>query len=394
MEYNPFLPEVQQNPFPYYTYLRHHAPAYQIPGMGLWAVSRYDDVMKVLRTPQVFSSGGFFSFFMGDLDPFLPQAPPILGVDPPDHTRLRKLVNRAFTPRRVASLTQHVREVALRLLEHIPAHGEFDLVPNLSIPLPVIVIAELLGVPSERYPDFRRWTDTVVQATNGTLIAPEAREQTRQNFGELFAYFREAIASYRREPKDNLLSDLIRAEEENQMLTGEEVEALAVFLIIAGSETTANLIANAALALCNHPEQMAKVRANPALIPNVVEETLRCEGSIQLLPRQATQDVEIAGTMIPAGSIVMALLGSANHDEQKFPDPDRFDIMRNTEGHVGFGFGIHFCLGSQLARLETRTVLETLLEQFPHLARKDDLPLPRVASMVVRGLKTLPLRIQ
>jgi len=392
MNYNPFSPEVQANPFPYYKYLRDHAPVYQVPDFGLWAVSRYDDVMKVLRTPQVFSSAGFFSFFMGDLDPFPKGAPAILGVDPPDHTRLRKLVNRAFTPRRVASLERHVREVALRLLERMPAHGEFDLVPSLSIPLPVIVIAELLGVPPERYPDFRRWTDAVVQATNGTIIAPEKREETRGNFSELFAYFREAIAAYRREPKDNLVSDLIRAEEENQMLTGEEIQALAVFVIIAGSETTANLIANATLMLCEHPEQMAMIRANAALIPNVVEETLRCEGSIQLLPRFAMEDYEIAGTTIPAGSPVMALLGSANHDERKFPDPDRFDIMRNTEGHVGFGYGIHFCLGSQLARLETKTVLETVLERFPRLARKDNQPVKRVESMIVRGLKELPLR--
>ncbi|MGH7961007.1 MAG: cytochrome P450 [Candidatus Binatia bacterium] len=391
MEYNPFSPEVQANPFPYYAYLRKHAPAYQIPNMGLWAVSRYDDVMKVLRTPQIFSSFGFFSFFMGDLDPFLPEAPPIIGVDPPDHTRLRKLVNRAFTPRRVASLERKVREVALRLLERISAHGEFDFVQNLSIPLPVIVIAELLGVPPERYPDFRRWTDSVVQATNGTIIAPEKRGEIRRNFDELFVYFRESIAAYRRQPVDNLISDLIRAEEENQTLTSEEVLSLAVFIIIAGSETTANLIANATLALCEHPEQMAKVRANPALIPNVVEETLRCEGSIQLIPRLSTQDCEIAGTTIPAGSPVMALLGSANHDERKFPDPDRFDITRNTEGHVGFGFGIHFCLGSQLARLETKTVLETLLERFPRFARKDNQPLERIGSIVVRGLKALPL---
>ncbi|MGH8009243.1 MAG: cytochrome P450, partial [Candidatus Binatia bacterium] len=272
MDYNPFVPEVRENPFPYYTYLRQYAPAYQVPGAGFWVISRYDDVFSGLKTTQVLSSSIIITGFTGDLDPFPPEAPAIIAYDPPDHTRLRKLVNRAFTPRRVASLEAHIREVVRHLIEQMPTQGEFDLVQDLSSPLPVIVIAELLGVPPERRDDFKRWTYAFARATNGMAIPPEARGELRQSMSEFRDYFREAIAAYRKQPGDNLLSDLLRAEEENQTLTLEEILSLAVFLVIAGSETTTNLIANAVLALLDHPEQMAKVQANLALVHNVVEE--------------------------------------------------------------------------------------------------------------------------
>ncbi|MGH8007590.1 MAG: cytochrome P450, partial [Candidatus Binatia bacterium] len=347
MDYNPFLPEVQANPFPYYTYLRHHAPVYQVPGVGCWAISRYDDVLSALKNPHLFSSSIITAAFAGDLDPFPPQTPAIIASDPPDHTRLRKLVNRAFTPRRVAALEQHIREVVDNLLARIPAQGEFDLVKQLSGPLPVIVIAELLGVPPEERDTFKRWADSFVRATSGMVVSAEERAEIRQSLSDFFAYFRKAIAAYRNRPGDNLLSDLVRAEEEHQTLSAEEILSVAAFLILAGSETTANLISNAMLALLAHPEQLAQVRANPALVTSVLEETLRYDGPIQNLFRLATQETEVAGTTIPAGSPVLLLVGSANHDERKFPDPGRFDMMRNTEGHVGFGFGIHFCLGAQ-----------------------------------------------
>jgi cytochrome P450 len=390
MEYNPFLPEVQQDPYPYYAYLRQHAPVYQVPGLGFWAVSRYDDVFALLRNPQAFSSSGFASALAGDLNPFPPEAPAIIENNPPDHTRLRKLANRGFTPRRVASLEVHIREVTHRLIEQLPTQGTFDLVREFSIPLPVIVIAELLGVPTERYRDFKRWSDDLVSATKTVMLTPEERERIRQSTADLYAYLRDAIAAYRKQPGDNLLSDLVRAEEENQILTAEEVQSLAVFLLFAGNETTTNLIGNAMLALLGHPEELRKVQENPTLIPNLVEEVLRYDGPIQLLPRQTTQEVEIAGTTIPAGAVVMPLLGSANRDERKFPTPDRFDVTRNADGQVGFGFGIHFCLGAELARLEGRVALEALLGRFPALALKEP-EVPRIASLLIRGPQTLPL---
>ncbi|MGH8006498.1 MAG: cytochrome P450, partial [Candidatus Binatia bacterium] len=294
----------------------------------------------------------------------------------------------AFTPRRVASLEAHIREVVQRLIEPLAAQGEFDLVRDLAIPLPVMAIAELLGVPPERYPDFKRWVNSLLGAA--TASSQEDRDRILQCIAEWRAYFQAAIAAYHEKPGDNLLSDMVRAEEENQVLTDEEILSQAIIILIGGVETTTNLIANAILALFDHPDQFAKVRANLGLVPNLVEETLRYEPPVVGLMRQATQEITLSGTTLPAGAIVLFLLASANHDERKFPDPERFDILRNAEGHLGFGYGIHFCLGAQLARLEAKVTLETLLRQFPRLARTDA-PITRVQSPFVRGPQTLPL---
>lgn len=391
MDYSPFLPEVRANPYPYYAYLRRHAPVYAVPGAGCWAISRYDDVLSVFKNPQVFSSSVFFPMIFGELNPFPPQAPPMISCDPPEHTRLRKLVNRAFTPRRVASLEQHIREVVQQLIERMATQRVFDLVRDFSAPLPVIVMAAMLGVEPQRQQDFKRWTNDIIFATQVVGLTPEDRERILLSIADFRTYFEGAIAGYRQHPGDNLVSDLVRAEEENQILTAEEVLTMAVFILLAGNETTTNLIGSAILALLEHPQELAKVRANPALIPNVVEETVRYESPIQLIPRQAMQQVQLAETLIPAGSLVLPLIGSANHDERKFPEPERFDITRDTEGQIAFSFGIHYCLGAELARLEGRSALEALLERFPHLARTDD-PVSLVESSFVRGPKTLPLK--
>src|SRR5713101_3536984 len=224
MDYNPFLPEVKQTPYPYYAYLREHAPVYQIPGVGFWAISRYDAVFSILRNPQLFSSAILaVAMTGGDLSPWPPETPPIISMDPPDHTRLRKLVNRAFTPRRVASLETHIREVVQRLIEPMAAQGQCDLIRDLAIPLPVMAIAELLGVPPERYPDFKRWVSDMLVGISTAVTPSEERERIRQSIREWRAYFEAAIAAYHEQPGDNLLSDLVRAEEESQMLTDEEI---------------------------------------------------------------------------------------------------------------------------------------------------------------------------
>jgi len=392
MEYNPVLPAVQENPYPYYAYLRRHAPVYHVPDMGFWAVSRYDDVLAIFRNPHLFSSAGLLSALMGDLNPFPPEAPELIGSDPPYHTRLRKLANKAFTPRRVASLEQRIREVTGQLIEQAARQEVFDLVKDFSAPLPTIVIAELLGIPPERYTDFKGWTDSVIRAMNGMAVPLEERAGLRQSMNEMFAYLQEEIARYRQQPGDNLLSDLVRAEEENQILSTVEILSLAAILVLGGSETTTNLIGNAVLALLAHPEQLAQVRANLALVPNVLEETVRYDNPIQTVPRRAVQETVVAGTTIPAGSPILPLIGSANRDERKFPDPERFDMMRDTEGHLGFGSGIHYCIGAQLARLEARVALETLLGRFPRLAHLSD-RVARTRTIAVRGPRELPLMV-
>ncbi|MGH7962026.1 MAG: cytochrome P450 [Candidatus Binatia bacterium] len=389
MDYNPSSPAVQQNPYPYYAYLRQHAPVYQIPDVGFWAVSRYQDVLSILKNPQVFSSAAHSPTMFGESNPFPPGAPAMIGTDPPDHTRLRKLVNRAFTPRRINALEHHMRAVARDLIEQATAN-EFDLMNDLADPLPVSVIAGLLGVPPERHRDFKRWADDLVLATNGAAVTPEERTGIRQSIAEWHAHFQAAIAAYRLQPGDNLISDLVRAEEENQTLTGEEVLSMALLVLLGGADTTTHLIGNAIEALLNHPQQLAQVRENLELVSQVVEETLRYDAPVQVISRQATQAVEVAGTAIPAGAMLYLVLGAANRDERKFADPERFDITRNTDGQIDFGFGIHFCLGAQVARLEAKAALEELLQRFPRLSRKDGQS-ARVESPILRGFKTFPL---
>lgn len=391
MEFSPFSPEVQQNPYPYYGYLRQHVPVYQIPNVGLWAVSRYADVLSILKNPQVFSSAAHSPTMFGESNPFALEAPALIGTDPPSHTRLRKLVNRAFTPRRIGALERHIREVARDLLEQATA-SEFDLMRDLADPMPVSIIAELLGVPPELHRDFNRWVDSLVLATNGAAVAPEERAEIRRSVTECRAYFQAAIAAARQRPGDNLLSDLVRAEEENQMLTGEEVLSMALIVLLGGADTTTHLIGNAVEALLDHPQQLAQVRENPALVPQVVEETLRYDAPVQGIFRQTTQDVAVAGTTVPAGSLLYLVLGSANRDERKFTDPERFDMRRDTDGQIDFGFGIHFCLGAQVARLEAKAVLEEILQRFPRLSRKDG-HATRVESPILRGFKTFPLMV-
>jgi len=392
MEFNPYLPAVVDNPYPYYAYLRKHAPVYQVPGVGFWVVSRYDDVLSLFKNYEVFASNAYA--VCGELNPFPAMAPALTDISPPVYTRQRRLVNRAFTPRRIASLESRMAEIVGQVLEPLAARGECDLIADFASLFPGTVIAELLGVPPERQPDFRRWSDDVVRALNSVVVPAEEHAEIRQSIMEFREYLRILVELYRRWPGDNLISDLVRVEEEQQMLTAEEIVSLAVIILLGGNETTTNLIGSATHALLTYPQEFAKVRANPALIPNLVEETLRYDGPLVSAPRQRVCETEMAGTQLPAGAMVLPLLNSANRDENKFPDPDRFDLLHDTEGHVGFGFGIHYCLGAQLARLEGQVALGALLARFPHLAQKQDEPVTRVQSIIVRGLKTLPLILQ
>ena len=388
MEYNPMLPEVKENPYPYYAYLRGHAPAYQIEGLGFWALSRYDDVDFVLKNPSLFSSSTFLANMLGDLNP-VPEAPSLVSCDPPDHTRLRKLINKAFTPRIIRSLEPRIRQVAQELVDQLAGKSEFDLVYDLSSPLPVIVIAEMLGVQSEDRADFKRWSDDIILATNRMFTA-EDEERIRESTAEFRAYFQAVIAARRTDPREDLTTALVQAEEEEQKLDEWEVLSLLTLLLVAGNETTTNLIGNMMLALLDHPEQMEKLRADPSLIPNAIEETLRFDGPVQGLVRQLTQDVEIAETTLPANTLVFPLVASANRDERKFSESERFNITRDTEGHLAFGYGIHYCLGAQLARLEAKIAFEELFGQFPSLAGTNE-SVTRIESLIIRGPKSVPL---
>jgi cytochrome P450 len=389
MDYNPLSPEVMNNPYSYYAYLRAHAPVYWIEPLQAWALSRYADVDFALRNPQIFPSSVFTAQTLGDLNP-TPEVPWILDMNPPDHTRLRKLVNKGFLPRLIRDLEPRVQEITRHLIASLRSHTEADLVSALSGPLPTTVIAEMLGVEEDRLADFKRWSDEVVLGTSRPT-EEAVRARVRESGAALRAYFEKLIERRRTDPGEDVITALVRAEEEHDMLSAAEILALAVLLLLAGNETTTNLIGNAVRNLLSHPGELAKVRADRTLVPSLVEEVLRYEGPVQLIPRVTAREVELEGGRIPAGATVFLLLGSANRDERKFPEPDRFDVTRNPQDHVGFGYGIHYCLGAPLARLEGRIALEALLFDCPPFTCTQE-PLPQIASLLVRGVQTLPLR--
>lgn len=389
MDYNPLSPEVIENPYPYYAYLREHAPVYWIEPLQGWALSRYADVDFALRNPQIFSSSGFTAQTLGDLNP-TPEVPWILDINPPDHTRLRKLANKGFLPRLIRALEPRVQEITQQLISALKNQTEGDLVTTLSGPLPTTVIAEMLGVEADRLNEFKRWSDDVVLGTSRPT--DEAiRTRVRQSGAALRSYFERLIERRRTDPGEDVITALVRAEEERDILSAAEILGLAVLLLLAGNETTTNLIGNAVRNLLSHPAELAKVRADRTLVPSLVEEVLRYESPVQLLPRVTACEVALEGGTIPAGATVFLLLASANRDDRKFPNPDRFDVTRNPQDHVAFGYGIHYCLGAPLARLEGRVALESLLFDCPPFTCTRE-HLPQIASIIVRGVQTLPLQ--
>jgi cytochrome P450 len=391
INYNPLAPAVQDDPYPYYAELRRNTPVAWVEPLQCWAVSRYQDVDYAIKHPQLFSSAKWLGQSLGDLNP-MPEIPWMLETDPPDHTRLRKLVNKAFTPRMVSLLEPRIRGIARQLLAPLQQKKDFDFVRELSGPLPVIVIAEMLGIEPEHRVDFKRWSDNVVRASNRPTAEAE-RAEIQQSNSEMRAYLTDAIERRRREPREDLLTALVRAEEERQMLTADEVLAMTLLILLAGNETTTNLLGNTVLTLLAHPADLAAVRADRALVPALIEEVLRYDSPIQVVFRRMTQDVQLSGTTLAEGSAVFLLLGSANRDDRKFPDPDHFDLRRNRRDHVAFGYGIHYCLGAELARLEAKMTLETLLFECPAFVPATERP-QRVSSVLIRGPQTLPLRFE
>jgi cytochrome P450 len=399
VDFDPTSSEFRQDPYSVYKRLRDEAPVAEIPSFGVYYLSRYADVLSAFKQPIAFSSAGMRAIMSGqtgmmgtgnELDEEFREADNLIATDPPVHDRLRNIVNRGFTPRQIAALEPRVRAIAEELVDGIVASGGVaDLVYELTIPLPVRVIAELLGVEPGRYREFKRWSDALVTTSTGTgpIADPEQANADRQ---ALMDFLAGEIADRRAHPRDDLISTLISGGPTGQALSDPEAQTFAVLLLAAGNETTTNLLGNAMQALVAHPDQLRKVRENPELIPPMLEETLRYDGPIQCLFRQASEDVEIGGTTIPQGRFVMLLLASANRDERQFEEPDRFDITRSTSGHLAFGFGVHFCLGASLARLEARVALEALFARCTDFEIDGDEVEP-LESMIVRGPKALPM---
>ncbi|CAB4870697.1 unannotated protein [freshwater metagenome] len=398
-------PEVLSCPYDYYRRVRDEAPVHQTP-MGFWLVSRYDDVMSVVRDAERFSSNFNTSFAGGtgpspELSAILadgyPSANTLLTNDPPSHTQFRGLVNKAFTPKRVAQLEGEIRQVANALLDAFAADGRVELVGQFAVGLPLTIIADALGVDRADMADFKRWSDHAVAPLSGLLDAAQMLDCARSRV-EMQRYMAARIDERRAEPRDDLLSDLVHSRFDSGERIGDGLlvpELLNVIeqLLVAGNETTTKLLAAGMLALIEHPAQMDKVRADPSLIPNLVEESLRIESPVQMLPRIARVDVEIGGVPIPAGSMVMVMYGCANRDEARFASADVFDVERaNARSHLAFGQGPHFCVGAALARSEARIGFELLLERMRDIALAPvEQPTERVLSMTLRGLTALHL---
>jgi len=415
VDYEPFSARFREHPYPAYRELRDRAPVHYAPESGCWCVARHEDVLFALNHPEHFSSRAMFTVLMNGghegppplswgvvsflvrfalrtrMNPIgFANARNLIASDPPEHGPLRALVNRGFTPREIRAWEPRIRVIAEGCAAKLAAGESFDVVGDLAVPLPVTIIAEMLGVESERLADFKRWSDAIIAGMTGPERGFPPGPKTQRAFLELDTYMARVIRRRRRAPQDDLVSTILAEEPGGQRLTSMEVVLFVTLLLVAGNETTTNLIGNAVGALLDHPEVLARVAADPELVPDVVEETLRFDAPIQLVFRTARAEVELCGTRIPEGATVALLLGSANRDERRFADPDRFDPGRDTRGHLGFGYGQHFCLGASLARLEAQVALETLL---PHLVRvrRTSALRPLLDSFLVRGPSELRL---
>jgi cytochrome P450 len=386
VEFNPYAYAIHEDPFPTYRQLREQAPVYRNEALGFWALSRYDDVLAAFKDPLTFSSAQGVSLersSQGDAS----AVASFLAMDPPRHDQMRALVSRGFTPRRVADLEPRIRALTAHYLNGFVAAGRCDVIQDFAARLPMDVVSELLGVPPEDRDALRHWADTVVHREEGTPDIPPAALQAS---GQMLAYFRDLVAQRRQQRGSDLPSALLDAEIDGVHLEERDVMAFLFLMIIAGNETTTKLIGNALYWLVKNPGERQRVRGNPALIPNWIEETLRYDGSTQMLARSVTRDVELRGTHLRAGDRLLLLIGAANRDERVFANPDVFDVQRDTSQHLAFGKGTHFCLGASLARLETRVALEAIQARLCDF-EVDAGGLVRVHSPNVRGFASMPI---
>ncbi len=389
--YNPYAYEIHEDPYPTYARLRAEAPLYHHPEMGFWALSRYDDVLAGFRDSECLSSSHGVTLDPSASGPDAYKVMSFLGMDPPKHGRMRALVSKGFTPRRVAEMEPRIRELTRRHLDSAIEAGSFDFIADFAGRLPMDVVSELLGVPPGDRDDLRRLSDLLVHREEGIDDVPPEGVTAAL---ELVGYYAGMLAERRARPTDDLTSALLQAEIDGDRLTDDEVTGFLFLMVVAGNETTTKLLGNAWYWGWRHPDQLATPFADPSRIPPWIEETLRYDTSTQMLARISTCDIEMHDQVIPAGERVLLLVGSANRDERQFAEPDRYDIERQEVGqqHASFGFGRHFCLGAALARLEARVALEELVGAVATYD-VDEGAARRVHSVNVRGFASLPTTV-
>jgi cytochrome P450 len=402
--FDPFDLDVVREPHAFYAALRRDAPLYRMPNGAWYLLSRYRDVRDAAMNVEVFSSNLVAVLMQGQEQPDRPELLSVSGAvdalaiaDPPVHARQRKLSNKAFSMRRVAALEPAVRALAESLVDAIlPQDGarwsSADWMREVAVPLPMTVIAGLIGLPGEDIPQLKRWSDAAVSLLSGVNTPAQLAECARQA-GELAAYFAQRVEEAARTPKDDVLGDLVRACEGSEALTREEVIAILLQILTAGNESTTSLIGSALLLLLENPDVEARIRADGWLLEPFIEEVLRLESPFHGHFRVVRRDTEVAGQPLPQGSRVMLLWGAANRDGDEFANPDAIDLARrNAKAHLAFGIGIHHCIGAALARLETRVALETLVSRTRALRRSDG-KIEHVPSMLVRCLEALPVEL-
>jgi hypothetical protein len=386
LDFDPYAYAFHEDPYPLYRRLRDEAPAYWNARLGFWALSRHADVLAAFKDPLRFSSAGGVSLERSS------QADPsavafFIAMDPPRHDKYRNLVSKAFTPRRIAELEPRIRTLTEGYVDRFIEARRCDFIGDFSAKLPMDVVSEMLGVPPDDRDALREWADLVLHREPGMSEIPAAGIAAS---GNLLQYFAKLVADRRARPGDDLTSALLAAELDGERLTDRDVMAFLFLMIIAGNETTTKLLGNALYWLWRNPEQRALVRADPALVPRWVEETLRYDNSTQALARTLTADVTLHGHTLHAGEKVLLLVGAANRDERVFPDPDRYDLRRDHSESLSFGKGTHFCLGASLARLEGRVALDAVLRRFPDF-ELDPSGLVRVHNPNVRGYASMPI---
>jgi cytochrome P450 len=391
-------PDRVADPYPFFDELRTNDPIHWSDRYRAWFISRWDDVFTSLRDPR-FSSDRVKPVFDTKLtDEQRAERKPTFDIlqhwmvfnDPPDHTRLRGLVNRAFTPRAVEALRPRIDEVVTSQLELIRDRGSVDLIRDFAFPIPAVVIAEMMGVPADERDLFKDWSDSIMALVFGAAGVPGRREQAQQSLLELAAYLRELVLHFRADPGENLISDLIGAQEADDRLSDDEIVSTCVLVLFGGHETTTNLIGNGVRSLLHFPDQLERLRSEPALLASAVEELLRFDGPSKMEVRMAAAAIELRGHTIEEGDQIYFIQAAANRDPEVFEQPNALDLARSPNRHCGFGFGIHYCMGAPIARLEGSIAIDALIRALPGLRIGPD---PEVwhPTLISRGMQSVTL---